>query len=148
MIFWILVSLLYPDVPREFGPPMIFETSDSLGKRGGFRPFVSLDLSLLVFSLVMLRSTSLLDLLKCVGSLFLEGVLQTLLTERVCLRVSDVPEDSRENRSEKPLANDPARASLSEKGKGFFTFARLVRWVPHGFPFPRPLLPLPEIPPP
>ncbi|GKB12783.1 hypothetical protein Tco_0846706 [Tanacetum coccineum] len=34
------VSLVYPDVPKEFGPPMILETSDSLGKRSGFRPFV------------------------------------------------------------------------------------------------------------
>ncbi|GJX11282.1 hypothetical protein Tco_0201141 [Tanacetum coccineum] len=34
-----------------------------------------------------------------------------------------------------------------EKEKGFFAFVRLVRWVPHGFPFLRPLSPPPEIPP-
>ncbi|GJT30968.1 putative reverse transcriptase domain-containing protein [Tanacetum coccineum] len=49
------------------------------------------------------------------------------------VKVSDVPEDSRENRSENPLASDLAEASLPKKEKGFFAFVRLVRWAPMGF---------------
>ncbi|GJS88542.1 hypothetical protein Tco_0771178 [Tanacetum coccineum] len=72
-----------------------------------------------------------------------------LLRLLVFLRVSDVPEDSRENRSDNPLASDPAEASLSEKEKGlFFAFVGLVRLAPQGFLFLRPLSSLLEIPPP
>ncbi|GJV74223.1 hypothetical protein Tco_1494218 [Tanacetum coccineum] len=42
------------------------------------------------------------------------------MVERVCLRVSDVPENSRENQSENPLASDPAGASLSESAQASF----------------------------
>ncbi|GJY99831.1 hypothetical protein Tco_0517261, partial [Tanacetum coccineum] len=84
---------------------------------------LDLDLSLLAFSLVMLLSSSLLNLLKY------------------------VPEDSRENRLEKPLASDLARASLPEKGNGFSalvasqpcllrfsSLGRLGCWIPQMTP--------------
>ncbi|GJT37996.1 hypothetical protein Tco_0937861 [Tanacetum coccineum] len=79
MILRIFVSLIYPDVPRDLCPPMIFEASDSLESElvSWCLDLFPLDLglSLLVFSLVLLRSSNLLDLLRCDGSLFLEGVL-------------------------------------------------------------------------
>ncbi|GJV18153.1 putative reverse transcriptase domain-containing protein [Tanacetum coccineum] len=40
MVLRIFISSVYPDVLGEFCPPMIFETSDSLGKRSRLRPFV------------------------------------------------------------------------------------------------------------
>ncbi|GJU25824.1 hypothetical protein Tco_1164445 [Tanacetum coccineum] len=67
MILQIFVSLTYPDVPRELYPPMIFKASDSLeSELVSWCPDLfplDLDLSLLVFSLVMPRSSNLLDLL-------------------------------------------------------------------------------------
>ncbi|GJW36323.1 hypothetical protein Tco_0556871 [Tanacetum coccineum] len=64
MILLIFVSLIYPDVPRELCPSMIFEAKSELVSWCPDLFPLDLDLSLLVFSLVMLRSSNLLDLLR------------------------------------------------------------------------------------
>ncbi|GJW70823.1 hypothetical protein Tco_0127740 [Tanacetum coccineum] len=122
MILQIFVSFINPDVSRGLGTLWSSQVSSEplsysesvIVPWYSYLLSLSLDFFLLALSLAWIQFSSLFNLLRCDGYLPLERPLSPLPVEWVSPRMSDMPMDSRKNRSENPFIIDLSGASFSE----------------------------------